>query len=300
VSHPGIPNYHAQGTAPVDRVEISKAPGQGLVRVVVEKVGQAIVTGEFGASDLTTESELAKRLGVSRNILREAVKILTAKGLLTARPGLGTSVEPERRWNLLDPDILRWMLGRALSDELIIAFTEVRLAAEATAAALAASQFDRRAYDNVSRALDNVKLAASGRGDLVAAEVAFHVAVLEASGNPFFLQLKMLVDTAVRALIKRTWSAGELASGLERYEQVVDAIFARDAAAAHEAMHASIGEVLTTLNALRDKAGAVQGWSSGDAVRRLENPAHEARADALSSRREPSPDRRREGSGRSR
>ncbi|QUD90337.1 FadR/GntR family transcriptional regulator [Phenylobacterium montanum] len=225
--------------------------GQGLMRSVVEKIGRAIVGGELAADDFTTEGESARRLGVSRNLLREAVKILTAKGLLTARPRHGTSVEPEGRWNLLDPDIMRWMLGREISVELMISFTEVRLAAEPIAAWLAASRFDRTAYDGVAKAVERIEHAASGRGDLVTSDVAFHVAVLDASGNPFFRQLSALVETAVRATIELTWEARASAQALHRYDRIADAIFIHDATAAHEAMRALVSDNLAILKALR-------------------------------------------------
>jgi DNA-binding FadR family transcriptional regulator len=228
------------------------ASGQGLTRGIVEKVGRAIVAGEFDAADFPTENELAKRLGVGRNILREAVKILTAKGLLTARPRHGTSVEPESRWNLLDPDILHWMLDRELSVERIAALTEMRLAAEPLAASMAAKRSDRRAYDGVARAVDAVKLAATGRGDPIAADVAFHVAVLDASGNPFFRQLRTLVDTSVRASIPLTWGAKASDRTLDEYERIADAIFAHDAVTAHSSMQAVITDILNILSSARD------------------------------------------------
>ena len=96
------------------------AYADNLTRRVVEALGQAIVTGTWDAAGaFPIEAELCARFGVSRSVVREAVKMLTAKGLLSARPRRGTVVEPEPHWNLLDPDVLRWLLERAPSPGLL-------------------------------------------------------------------------------------------------------------------------------------------------------------------------------------
>src|SRR6201996_9178663 len=115
------------------------AVGHNLTYTIVEQLGQAIVTGAYNASNtFPIEADLCKQFGASRSVLREAVKMLTAKGLLRARPRQGTSVEPESQWNLFDPDVLRWHLERKFSVKLLLHFTEMRLAVEPNAAALAA------------------------------------------------------------------------------------------------------------------------------------------------------------------
>src|ERR1700761_1142001 len=115
------------------------AVGHNLTYTIVEQLGQAIVTGAYNASNtFPIEADLCKQFGASRSVLREAVKMLTAKGLLRARPRQGTSVEPEQHWNLLDPDVLRWLLERKFSLSLLAEFTEVRLEIEPMAAHLAA------------------------------------------------------------------------------------------------------------------------------------------------------------------
>ena len=92
-------------------------------------IGVAIVTGVYSTNNpLPIESELCRQYNASRTVVREAVKMLTAKGLVGARPRLGTRVEPESNWNLLDPDVLGWLLERKFSPALLIEFTEIRLA----------------------------------------------------------------------------------------------------------------------------------------------------------------------------
>src|SRR5215470_9566359 len=113
--------------------------GQNLTYSIAHNLGVAVVTGVYSTDNpIPIESELCRQYNASRTVVREAVKMLTAKGLLGARPRLGTRVEPESNWNLLDPDVLGWLLERKFSPALLIEFTEIRLAIEPAAAALAA------------------------------------------------------------------------------------------------------------------------------------------------------------------
>ena len=81
--------------------------GQNLTYSIANHIGIAIVTGVYSADNpIPIEAELCRQYGASRPVLREAVKMLTAKGLLGARPRRGTWVQPEDKWNLLDPDVL--------------------------------------------------------------------------------------------------------------------------------------------------------------------------------------------------
>jgi DNA-binding FadR family transcriptional regulator len=90
--------------------------GQNLTYSIANHIGIAIVTGVYSADNpIPIEAELCRQYGASRPVLREAVKMLTAKGLLGARPRRGTWVQPEDKWNLLDPDVLGWLLERKFS-----------------------------------------------------------------------------------------------------------------------------------------------------------------------------------------
>src|ERR1700689_2636555 len=113
--------------------------GRNLTYSIANHIGIAIVTGVYSSDNpIPIEAELCREYDASRPVLREAVKMLTAKGLLGSRPRLGTWVQPEDKWNLLDPDVLGWLLERKFSPALLLEFTEIRLAVEPGAAALAA------------------------------------------------------------------------------------------------------------------------------------------------------------------
>lgn len=117
---------------------------QYLTGEVVERIGGQIVRGDVApGGSLPIEAELAKQHDTSRTVIREAVKMLTAKGLVGSRPRRGTYVEPESKWNILDPDVLRWTLQRRFSFELMRDFLMVREGIEPKAAAAAATRQDR-------------------------------------------------------------------------------------------------------------------------------------------------------------
>jgi DNA-binding FadR family transcriptional regulator len=217
--------------------------GRNLTYSMVESLGQSIVTGEYDSRPFPTEAELARQFGASRSVTREAVKMLTAKGLLRARQRQGTSVEPEAYWNLLDPEVLRWLLERKFSLKLLSDFTEVRLAIEPMAAALAAKNADRVTLSELQHGIDRMHAAAKGEDDPLAADIAFHAAVLNATNNPFYAQLRGLVNTALRISIRYTNRIKGRTASVPAHEKVFDAIVARDAKAASDAMRAIIVEV---------------------------------------------------------
>src|ERR1700676_3324975 len=110
--------------------------GRNLTHGLVDAIGRKIVTGGYDKKPFPIEAELEEEHGVSRSVTREAMKMLTAKGLLSARPRQGTIVLPRASWNLFDADVLRWMLERKFSIELLRQFAELRSAIEPVAAAL--------------------------------------------------------------------------------------------------------------------------------------------------------------------
>lgn len=232
-----------------------KPSGQNLTYAIVEELGQAVVTQTYGdAMPFPIEAELCKQFGASRTVLREAVKMLTAKGLLSARPRQGTWVEPESHWNLLDPDVLRWLLERKFSLELLAEFTEIRFAIEPMAAALAARNATPEGVARIRHALERMKIAALGEDDPLESDIAFHVAVLHATGNRFYAQFEDVINAALRISIRLTNSVkGVPQADVAIHEKVLDAIEAGNATKARSTMEGLITEVLDLIDTARRK-----------------------------------------------
>lgn len=226
-----------------------KTAGKNLTWQITHQLGAAIVAGEYSGITFPTEAELCDTYGVSRSVLREAVKMLTAKGLLNARPRQGTWVQPESEWNLIDPDVLGWLLERQFSLSLIKEFTEARLAFEPQAAFLAAEVGSADAIAAIEAGLARMKAAEQGDDDPLQSDIAFHVAILHASGNRFFMQLEELVASALSYSIRLTnkFKGVELAS-IEAHSAVFDAIRSGEAERAKSLMAALIEEALGLIN----------------------------------------------------
>src|ERR1700729_3419382 len=218
--------------------------GQNLTYTIAQNLGVAIVTGVYATDNpIPIESELCRQFGSSRTVLREAVKMLTAKGLLGSRPRLGTWVQPESNSNLLDPDVLGWLLERKFSLALLIEFTELRLAVEPGAAALAARVAGAEEKTAIRDAIERMQAADRGDDDPLDSDIAFHVAVLRASRNRFYAQLTGFTSTALRFSIRMTnrYKGVRLASVAD-HKKVADAIIAGNVAKAEAAMEYLIQE----------------------------------------------------------
>jgi DNA-binding FadR family transcriptional regulator len=223
------------------------ATGRNLTRSLLDAVGRDIVTGAYEARRFPTEAELAADHGVSRSVTREAVKMLTAKGLLSARPRRGTVVEPASAWNLFDTDVLRWLLERKFSLDLLRQFSELRISIEPAAAELAARAADPAGLDAIRTGYRRMEAAEAGEEDALEADIAFHVAVLEACANPFYRQFGGVVATALRTSIRFTNRFQGRTASLPAHHAVLAAIDAQDPAAAREAMTAIIADVMVLI-----------------------------------------------------
>jgi len=228
--------------------------GRNLTYAMLDALGKEIVTGGYNDRPFPTEAELARQHDVSRSVTREAVKMLTAKGLLTARPRKGTSVQPASDWNLFDPDVLRWLLDRKFSLLLLRQFSELRIAVEPAAAALAARAGDPDRIAAIAAGYERMVAAEVGDDDPLEADIAFHIAILEASANPFYAQFRDVVTTALRTSIRFTNRFKGRTASLPQHYDVLEAIERNDPEAARAGMVALIAEVMTLISDAERKA----------------------------------------------
>ena len=233
---------------PLGRQELQAGLGRNLTHGLVDRLGRAIVTGMYEQTSLLTEADLAEEHGVSRSVIREVVKMLTAKGLLNARPRQGTAVEPASSWNLLDPDVLRWLLKRGLSIDLLAQFNQLRAAIEPEAAALAAISATPPDIVEIEAGLTRMAKAEQGLDDVLEADIAFHVAILRSSGNPFYLQLREVVDTALRTSIRFTNRLQRRPADMADHASVLDAIKLKDPHLARTVMRELIDNTLVVID----------------------------------------------------
>ncbi|HEY1314888.1 MAG TPA: FadR/GntR family transcriptional regulator [Steroidobacteraceae bacterium] len=224
--------------------------GRNLTHGVANSLGAAIVTGVYCADNpIPNEADLCVQYRTSHSVVREAVKMLTAKGLLGSRPRRGTWVQPEADWNLLDPDVLGWLLERKYSPALLLEFTELRLAVEPVAAALAARAAGPKEKAAIRAAIERMHAAERGEDHPLDSDIAFHIAVLRASRNRFYAQFTGFVATALSFSIRTTnrYKGVELASVAD-HQRVADAILGGRPAVAEKAMRTLIEEAIELIN----------------------------------------------------
>ncbi|WP_045856963.1 FadR/GntR family transcriptional regulator [Teredinibacter purpureus] len=214
---------------------------------MAQELGRAIICGEFKSHDsLPTEAELCEKFGVSRTAVREAVKMLSAKGLIASKPRQGIRVLPEEDWNIFDADLLRWSLEGNPSMQVLKEFLQMRIAIEPEAAALAARNTEPDRLINIASALERMGSAEEGSAEALEADIDFHISILYASDNRFYIRMRDFIRTALNVSIVHTnVIKGDFSATLEEHAKVYRAIENQDAPAAKEAMLFLIDEALS-------------------------------------------------------
>lgn len=174
--------------------------GNSVHHSVAHEIGSRIVRGDFpeGAS-LPNEAQWGEYFGVSRSAIREAIKILMAKGLLSSRPKVGTWVETRDRWNLLDRDVLSWYASAPDAMGFLRTVQEFRYIIEPEAAALAAERRTEEEMVEITRALNGMGNAPT-LSDRTRSDTQFHLAILKATHNELLIPLGTLIESALNNL----------------------------------------------------------------------------------------------------
>jgi DNA-binding FadR family transcriptional regulator len=165
---------------------------------IARQIGIDIVSGRYAPGDIL-EGEVAssEQLAVSRTAYREAVRILAAKGLIDARPKVGTRINPQSKWNFLDPDILEWLFESEPDPLVLNGLFELRHLVEPAAAALAASRRSAAQLRAMRQSLDDMGRHTLATESGQQADRAFHATLLEATQNPFLVALATSVGAAI-------------------------------------------------------------------------------------------------------
>jgi DNA-binding FadR family transcriptional regulator len=181
-----------------DASQSPRPTGRRLRGAIANKIGIAILSGIYKPGDtLSGEIAFAEELDVSRCAYREAIQVLTAKGLVHSRPKAGTRVLPRDRWNLLDPDVLTWAFTGEPDAQLVRSLFEIRAVIEPAAASFAAIRRDRDDLKRMREALAGMRehtlLTETGR----LADREFHSAILQATRNDAMIVLSASIGAAV-------------------------------------------------------------------------------------------------------
>ncbi|MGL4281831.1 MAG: FadR/GntR family transcriptional regulator [Albidovulum sp.] len=213
--------------------------------VIVMTMGRRIISNQYpSGGSLGNEMDLALTFQASRTAMREALKILSAKGLIESRPRVGTVVRPRESWNMLDPMVLGWALADPQQSQKVITdLYALRLAIEPVATRLAAQNHTEKDALAIRRALRGMATYVD-HNDKVEQDLAFHMAILGATGNALFLSLGELISVG----LKHVFHAGLDATAdeddrwIDRHQRVATALLARNGDEAAREMELLLAE----------------------------------------------------------
>ena len=173
---------------------------------------------------------------MSRTAVREAIRLLSAKGLTTSRPKIGTRIRPRSDWNMLDSDVLRWQVDEKPSEEFIHSLFEMREIIEPAAASRAAERASDEEIVTLGIAMDGIQNGARGSPAQIKADIDFHMTILEASKNPMLRSVGAMIESALSLSFSLGWRTAMAEDAVLQHRAVYEAIRQRQGEEAFLAM----------------------------------------------------------------
>jgi DNA-binding FadR family transcriptional regulator len=237
----------------------------------VDRIGGAIVAGRYAVGGtLPAEPLLCDEFGVSRTVVREAVKSLAAKGLLVAGPKVGTRVLPSDNWNWFDPDVVAWQTQAGLTREFLRDLQELRRVVEPAAVRMAAERATAEDIAGIEAAYEGMRHAVEEGGDYVTHDLRFHQGLLRACHNRMVQQMSKALAALLRTSFEISTSRKDGPRlSLPLHRAVLDAVIARNPAKAEKA-------ILVLIDGARDDIDQV--LASHRRLPKLDGPARLLRA----------------------
>ncbi|MEP7281709.1 MAG: FadR/GntR family transcriptional regulator, partial [Rubrivivax sp.] len=165
----------------------------------LDALGAAIVGGRYPPGfGVPPEPTLCAEYGVSRTVVREAIKSLVAKGIVVTGPKVGTRVLPPDQWNWFDPDVVAWQGRAGLSREFLNDLQELRRIVEPAAVRLAASRATAQDVEDMESAFAGMRQSIEQGGDYVTHDLRFHQGLLRASHNRMLVQMSKALGALLR------------------------------------------------------------------------------------------------------
>jgi DNA-binding FadR family transcriptional regulator len=225
--------------------------GRKLHTQIAQAIGERILGGEFKPGMLLpNEASWGRSYGASRTAVREAIKALAAKGLISSRPKVGSRVEPKARWNLLDRDVLAWHRTATDRKAFLASTQEFRRIVEPGIAELAAQRRTTAQIDQIVAALDAMKVAKT-HTQSVAADVSFHEALLTATNNDLLMPFGVLIEDTLGNLFDFTTQRNKhYKQAVMLHENIAKAVIAGDTKAARNAMLVLIADTDAVISAV--------------------------------------------------
>jgi DNA-binding FadR family transcriptional regulator len=233
---------------------------------VARELGIDIVSGRLSENSiLPGDTELLNRFRVSRTILREALKTLSAKGLIEAKAKIGTRVLERRFWNMFDPSVLRWHAQAGTGPEFLLSLSEMRFSLESEAAALAARRRSPHHVQELHRCVKLMQRAEQSPEEFVNSDLLFHLAVAEASLNPFMRSISSLIEVALVVTFQFSSpipGSPDHRRVVDRHSAVANAIADQNEKVARKAMQAVVQDSIDRLKTVKVRKRIKTGSST--------------------------------------
>lgn len=241
---------------------------RGIHGQTVDRLGSDIVAGVYApGTSLPAEPLLCGLMGVSRTVVREAVKALIGKGLVSSGPKVGTRVLPEENWNWFDADVIGWQARAGLSIGFLEDLQDLRGAVEPAAVRLAAVRATADDIAELESAYEGMRRAVAEGGDYITPDLRFHQGLIRSSHNRLLAQMSRALGALLRTSFEISTARREGPAGaLPLHRAVLDGVIARDPVRAERAVRMLIegaGEDIRSVLATRvgvpriDTAGTV-------------------------------------------
>jgi GntR family transcriptional regulator, galactonate operon transcriptional repressor len=214
---------------------------RGVHGHIVHTLGRRILSGALKPGHVFDPAAIEDDFGVSRTAVREAMKVLAAKGLVDSRQKRGTFVRPRADWNLLDADVIRWQFEGRGRRQFLDMLAEVRGIVEPAGARLAAERRTDEDLRALNDALAAMEKASDNGSSMVDADLSFHRALLAATHNELLTRMEMVIEAGL-AERDRLVHAGRAEDPLPSHRAVLDAVEAAEPARAEEAMVALLAQ----------------------------------------------------------
>ncbi|WP_395449365.1 FadR/GntR family transcriptional regulator [Aminobacter sp. UC22_36] len=216
---------------------VAKSRRPRVLPDVVRAIAAEVLAGNYPVgSSLPSENDLCTEHGVSRTVIREALKTLAAKGLVLSRPRIGTVVCERDNWNIIDPQVLEWHAPNTLDPKLFDSILETRRAIEPLVAELAATRASLQEIADLELAWKGMEDAGSDVARFARSDAAFHQVLYGACHNPIFRQIGGMIETALNFALEATANSVDRRDEAVRVHYgVVEALRMRDATAARRA-----------------------------------------------------------------
>lgn len=224
------------------KVKFRKKGRQALHRGLVDELGLRVVRGLLPSGGrLPTEGEICTEFSVSRTVVRDALRVLSDKGLICSRPRTGTKVQPQEQWHEIDPSVLNWRIAAGPQEDYLQQLVEVRSIIEPAAAGKAATRATVREIYRIAIAFEDMRNTVKDRDAFITADMEFHAAIIAATHNTLIQAMAGTIEAALVASRKvTTKQVQNSADSLPDHEAVLLAIQRHDPEGAFAAMQAVI------------------------------------------------------------